>query len=397
MKARVLCSVLVLLVLSCTSSRPRQSASTGPVRSSQEATQSATELPRSAPTEEKMDQVVIALAQQIENTMVAGDRSRVAVVPFCRMDGRVSELGFYLAERLTNRLSASRTRLVVIDRFHLADALSEMRLGYSGLQNAETAQQLGRVLGADAIVVGSIAELESSFDIILRLLATETLAVLANAEGRIDQSPTTQRMWGTDLSDPIPRTTGSAASPESKPSDGAAVQKETAPGNVVFCEDFADVPRGQIPAGWRGGDAMLVKSGRGGKNELTDFESRGDLQVETPPITFPSSFDLEIDLWWDFGNIKISLGGVFVRLRDTGQAQVNETTVIGSSVRLENKLNRLRIEKRGPVFAVSLNGDEVHVGRYPEAVLRSVAFTNAGMGYPARHFGIQKVCITAVE
>jgi hypothetical protein len=346
-------------------------------------------------TEERLDQAVLQLAQEIEATLVAREGRRVAVVPFSRIDGRVPELGFYLADRLTNQLFKSRSSLIVIDRFHLSAALAEMEMGYSGLQDVQSAQKLGKIIGADAVVTGSLVELESSFDIILRLLSTETLDVLATAEGRVDKTETTTRMWNTEVGDVPQSSTAARGTGTSSPgkSSGAGA---TGSGSIVFCEDFSAVSRGNIPDSWEGGAGMAVNAGKGGKLELKNFEVRGNMMISTPTIQFPANFDCELVFWWDYGYFTISLGGLNIYLRDTGDVTINKAFITGLG-RLENNVHTLKIEKRGDAFSFSLDGSEINTSRYPNVILRAVSFTNRSNSLPAKRFGIQKVCVKAVK
>ncbi len=121
------------------------------------------------------------LSNQIFQTMIEEKKSKVAVFAFPTIDGDITRLGLYLADKLTNSLFQFQNKFEVVDRFHLEDVLKEMEMGQSGIQDPKTIREIGKILGADAIVTGMITDLGTKLDINLRLLDTEKAKVLAVA------------------------------------------------------------------------------------------------------------------------------------------------------------------------------------------------------------------------
>ncbi len=60
-----------------------------------------------------------------------------------------------VSDLLTNKLVNSG-RYTMIERSRIADILAEQNLGASGRVDASTAAQVGRLLGADAVIIGSV-------------------------------------------------------------------------------------------------------------------------------------------------------------------------------------------------------------------------------------------------
>jgi curli biogenesis system outer membrane secretion channel CsgG len=60
-----------------------------------------------------------------------------------------------VSDLLTNRLVNSG-RYTMIERSRIADILAEQNLGAAGRLDASTAAQVGRLLGADAVIIGSV-------------------------------------------------------------------------------------------------------------------------------------------------------------------------------------------------------------------------------------------------
>jgi curli biogenesis system outer membrane secretion channel CsgG len=150
-----------------------------------------------------------ALPQELAAALAADLRDRparrVAVTDLPDLAGTVSDLGRYLAERLTTRLSQT-PGFNVVERRRIAAVLAELRLELSDLFRADGARQLGRALGAEAIVVGTLSDLGSHVDVDVRVIDAETGAVLAGAEGTVRKVPDVEDLLGrARVSPPAPR------------------------------------------------------------------------------------------------------------------------------------------------------------------------------------------------
>ena len=132
--------------------------------------------------------VISQLSQQISSTMLEQNKRRVAVMNFTLQTGEITELGLYLSDKLTNSLFRYRDKFEVVERTRLESALKEMRLGMTGIFDDKTAQSIGKVLGADALVIGTITDLGGEVDINIRMLGTERANVLAVASSFLEKS-----------------------------------------------------------------------------------------------------------------------------------------------------------------------------------------------------------------
>ena len=104
---------------------------------------------------------------------------RVAVVPFNAPSGSASFSGAIVSERLVIQILA-RGELDLVERGQLDKILEEQRLGVFGIMDQDTVKTLGKVLGVDAILTGTIVELKGDrVEINARLIHTETAQVLA--------------------------------------------------------------------------------------------------------------------------------------------------------------------------------------------------------------------------
>ena len=119
--------------------------------------------------------VSASLAHRIE----ASGRKTVAVIDFTDLQGNVTELGRFLAEELSVDLVNDAKSFKVIDRTHLKAILHEHKLASTGLIDPQTARQLGRIAGVDALVTGTLTPLGDSVRLSAKVLDTETATMIA--------------------------------------------------------------------------------------------------------------------------------------------------------------------------------------------------------------------------
>jgi TolB-like protein len=127
-----------------------------------------------------LEEGVRDLAQQISVNMVNANLKKVALVEFAGLDGEVTAFGQFLAEELTTQLFVvTPGRFEVVERRQLQRVLQEHRLSASGLLDAGTIASLGKILGIEALITGSIADLGPEVKVNARLIAVESARVLS--------------------------------------------------------------------------------------------------------------------------------------------------------------------------------------------------------------------------
>jgi len=120
------------------------------------------------------------LNRQIATKVTAKNKATIAVVEFADLEGNVTNFGRFLAEELITRLHETE-KFKVIERQLLNQVIKEQKLTLSGIVDPNSAKQLGRVLGVDAIVSGSITDLGKTVRVNARLISTETGEIFAVA------------------------------------------------------------------------------------------------------------------------------------------------------------------------------------------------------------------------
>ncbi len=123
---------------------------------------------------------LLAMTQQ-------GRRIVIAVVDFKNNSGNPQLDNFEQAipEALITNL-ARNEKIEIVERTQLQNALSELQLSMSGIVDARTAVEVGRAVGATAILVGSFLQIEGRIQINARLIDVRTSRVLkaAGVRGR---------------------------------------------------------------------------------------------------------------------------------------------------------------------------------------------------------------------
>lgn len=129
-----------------------------------------------------------SMAKKLAKGLKGEKNKKVAVLSFPYHDGRIGAGSTVVQERLTTYLTQTG-KVDVIERRLLEKVLGEMKLGRSGAVDAATAQKLGRVLGAGAVVTGTLQDLPGNeVEINARLVRTETARILAANLVRLERS-----------------------------------------------------------------------------------------------------------------------------------------------------------------------------------------------------------------
>jgi curli biogenesis system outer membrane secretion channel CsgG len=155
------------------------------------------------------------LGSQIATSATKAQKQKIATLPFRDLDGSPTVLGTYLAESLSTQLVNSG--LEVVERNLLDKVLSELKLQQTGAIDSASAKEVGHIAGVDAIITGSIANLNAVLAINCRLIDTQTGRVFAAAETMITRDAMVESIIG--------QTAPSSAAPT--PAQGHATSKSS--------------------------------------------------------------------------------------------------------------------------------------------------------------------------
>jgi TolB-like protein len=141
-------------------------------------------LPIATSAQVRLSAGIDSLAAKISATVAGQGKRKIAVLPFRDLNGRPTVFGAFISEELVTRL-VNGANLEVVERALLNQALAELKLGQSGAIDPQTAAQVGRFAGVQAIVTGTTTDLGSSVFINCRLIAVETGQIAGAASTQI--------------------------------------------------------------------------------------------------------------------------------------------------------------------------------------------------------------------
>ena len=145
----------------------------------------------------------------------SGGKATIAVVEFSDLSGGVTDFGRLLSEELITKMFATG-KYKVIERLLLNKAIAEHKLQLQGIVDPKSAKELGRILGVDAIVSGTIATLGDSLRVNARLIATGTGEVLSVAAVAIVKDDSIKELLAKAGGEPTTRGSDGSSSPDAK-------------------------------------------------------------------------------------------------------------------------------------------------------------------------------------
>jgi TolB-like protein len=132
----------------------------------------------------------LQLATEISEAGAAIQGKKIAIIPFSYADGRTGATkdGSVISERLTIKM-INMHKFEIIERSVLDKVMAELKLQASGTIDASSAQQLGKVLGVEAIVTGTLVETSGGqIEVNARLIKTETAQAIGASQVTLDKN-----------------------------------------------------------------------------------------------------------------------------------------------------------------------------------------------------------------
>lgn len=111
---------------------------------------------------------------------------KIVVYEFQDLGGRLKAEGRLIAERLTTKLVRTG-EFEVIERGRLESVLQELRLSASGVVDDKTALKAGEILGAGAVITGTLARVDGKFEINARAINVAGGRILTASIARISE------------------------------------------------------------------------------------------------------------------------------------------------------------------------------------------------------------------
>lgn len=147
----------------------------------------------SAHTAHGLDARIRALVDSLALTLkrLPGDHrdQRFAVLPFAAVGDEATQrsLGLVVSDLVITDLARDH-RLGLVERGQIGKLMDELALQQSGAVNDEQALQLGKVSGARALIIGSVADAGGEFIVSARAVDAETGKVLVASDMKVPKT-----------------------------------------------------------------------------------------------------------------------------------------------------------------------------------------------------------------
>lgn len=136
------------------------------------------------------------LAQQLAEKINTKNKSKVAIWGFFSEKNEQTDFGNFLTEDFSIYLVNHSENFAVIDRTHLNVILKEHRLNAEGYIDERTTKRLGKIIAADALVIGTYSIFNSEIKIRVKVLDTETALQFAGVIGNLPMNANIAKFLG---------------------------------------------------------------------------------------------------------------------------------------------------------------------------------------------------------
>jgi len=193
--------------------------------------------PSSVSKELSLDEIIQQTAEKIEERLEHG--TMVALINVSSPSDRFSEYVLtYLESILVNN-----GKLIVLDRSNLDKIRQELGFQLSGEVNDESAKAIGKMLGAGAIITGTLINVGDSYRLTLKAINVETATVIASYPADI---PNNNRLRALLASGNTATATANRQTPASaQPAPAYKIGDAGPAGGLIFYD------KGNSTGGWR--------------------------------------------------------------------------------------------------------------------------------------------------
>ena len=168
------------------------------------------ELDQEIAKQEGGDSQAIASSEQytsVETSNMAGTGSGaneqmvIALADFVNDDGRISKLGRYMAEKLTPYFTRS-DQFQVLERALIDKVLEEQQFQVSAFVDESSSREIGKLLGAETIVSGTISELNDAFYFNTKVVDVSSGKLLTSVDVETDRTGRLVALYAAELPKP---------------------------------------------------------------------------------------------------------------------------------------------------------------------------------------------------
>jgi len=123
--------------------------------------------------------------------------SKIAVADFIGPGDEITGLGEHISDKVSVQLFSSGEFPDFLERRRLKQILQAHKNELSGYFDQETVKKFGKLIGLDSMVIGTVKDLGSYFDVTAEIAESESGRVLGMADIRLIKDPTAEELANT--------------------------------------------------------------------------------------------------------------------------------------------------------------------------------------------------------
>ena len=128
----------------------------------------------------------------------SGEPMVIAIADFINSEGNVSKLGRYAVEKLTPYFARSKD-FAVMERAMIDQVLQEQKFQVSAFVDEASTQEFGKLVGAETIISGTIAELGNAYYFNVKAIGVATGNLMAVVDVEVDRNSRLAALYHADL------------------------------------------------------------------------------------------------------------------------------------------------------------------------------------------------------
>jgi TolB-like protein len=128
---------------------------------------------------------IVSLSLVLGTVAQTTEKSRVVVMEFETIGVAEKHVGRAITEKIVSELVATN-RYTVVERTQVEKILQEQKLQLSGLVDEATAVEIGHLLGAELLAMGSISQIGQTYNVIIRFVDCQTGQVTLSRTSRTE-------------------------------------------------------------------------------------------------------------------------------------------------------------------------------------------------------------------
>ena len=142
-----------------------------------------------------LDTATKSLSDGLRESLTKAGVKSAAVLDFTDVENATPQLGRLIAEEIAIHLVSAGSGFAVVDRANLEKLMAEHQLSSSGLVDPENARKLGKIAGVEAVVLGTITQLDNTFRVTAKIINTETAQIVGAARTTLEVTDSTRSLY----------------------------------------------------------------------------------------------------------------------------------------------------------------------------------------------------------